>query len=57
MLSRYDKFWVALVVAIFAFLRSYTGFDLGVDDATATAIVGAIGAALVWLIPNKAAKK
>jgi hypothetical protein len=57
MLSKYDKFWVALIVAIFAFLRSYTGFDLGVDDATATAIVGAIGAALVWIIPNKASKQ
>lgn len=56
-MARYNKFWVALLVAIFAFVRSYTGFDFGVDDATATAIVGAIGALLVWLIPNKGAAK
>lgn len=52
-MAAYNKLWVALVVAILAFLRSYTGIDLGVDDATATAIVGAIGAFLVWLVPNK----
>ncbi len=56
-MGRFNKFWIALIVAIFAFLRSYTGFDLGVDDTTATAIVGAIGAFLVWLVPNKAAKR
>ena len=52
-MASYNKFWVALVVAIVAFLRSFTGIDLGVDDATATAIVGAVGAFLIWLIPNK----
>jgi len=56
-MSRYNKFWIALIVAVFAFLRSYTGFDLGVDDATATAIVGAIGAFLVWLVPNREPKR
>jgi hypothetical protein len=53
LMSRYNKLWVAVIVALFAFIRSYTGFDLGVDDTTATAIVGAIGAFLVWLIPNR----
>lgn len=52
-MSRYNKFFVALVVAFFAFVRSFFGIDLGVDDATATAIVGAIGAFLVWLVPNR----
>lgn len=52
-MAKYNKFWVALIVAIIAFLRSFTGVDLGVDDATATAIVGAVGAFLVWLVPNK----
>lgn len=56
-MARYNKFIVALIVALFAFIRSYTGFDLGVDDTTATAIVGAIGAFLVWLVPNKEASK
>lgn len=53
----YAKFWVALIMALVAFVRSYTGFDLGVDDATATAIVGAITACLVWLVPNQPASK
>lgn len=53
----YAKFWVALIMALVAFIRSYTGFDLGVDDATATAIVGAVTAFLVWLVPNRRAVK
>lgn len=57
MLTKYDKFLVALIMALVAFVRSYSGIDLGVDDATATAIVGALGALLVWLIPNKATPK
>lgn len=57
MFSRYDKFWAALIMAMAAFVRSYSGVDLGVDDATANAIVAAITAAIVWLIPNKAAPK
>lgn len=56
MFARNAKFWVAVMVALVAFIRSYTGIDLGVDDATATAIVGAIGAALVYLIPNRPAQ-
>lgn len=51
-MSHYNKLWISLVMALAAFLRSYSGIDLGVDDATATAIVGAIWSALVWLIPN-----
>lgn len=56
-MGRYAKFWVALIMALVAFIRSYTGFDLGVDDATATGIVSAVGALLVWLVPNKEAKQ
>lgn len=50
---RSAKFWVAVVMAIFAFVRSYTGTDFGVDETIANTIVAAITAALVWLIPNK----
>lgn len=53
---RYAKFWVALVMALVAFIRSYTGLDLGVDDVTANAIVGAVTAFLVWLVPNREPK-
>lgn len=46
------KFWVAAVMALAMFARVYFGIDLGLDEATVTAIVGGIGAALVWLVPN-----
>lgn len=47
------KFWVAIVMAIVQFVQIYFGLDLGLDQATATAIVGGVGALLVWLVPNK----
>lgn len=47
------KFWIALLIAIANFIRIYAGFDLGIDEPTATAIVGALTAFLVWLIPNR----
>ncbi|WP_273794149.1 hypothetical protein [Brucella intermedia] len=52
-MSKYNKFWAAAVMAVVAFIRSYFGIDLGVDEATANAIVAAITALLVWLIPNR----
>lgn len=55
-MTRFNKFWAAAVMAVVAFIRSYFGIDLGVDDATANAIVAAITALLVWLIPNREAK-
>jgi len=55
--SKYNKFLAAAVMAVVAFIRSYFGIDLGVDDATANAIVAAFTALLVWLIPNKAPAK
>lgn len=52
-MSKYNKFLAAAVMALVAFIRSYFGIDLGVDDTAATAIVAAFTALLVWLIPNK----
>lgn len=49
---RAAKFWVAVVIAIASFVRIYAGIDLGLDEATATAVIGGIGALLVWLVPN-----
>jgi len=46
------KFWVAVAMAVVAFVRVYAGIDLGLDEATATAVLGGIGALLVWLVPN-----
>lgn len=47
------KFWVAVIMAGVQFCQIYFGIDLGLDEATATAIVGGVGALLVWLVPNK----
>lgn len=51
-LFRAAKFWVAAVMALVQFIQIYFGFDLGLDEATVTAILGGIGALLVWLVPN-----
>lgn len=48
------KFYVAGIMAVVAYVRSAWGLDLGIDDATATGIVGAVTAALVYFTPNKA---
>jgi hypothetical protein len=53
MFTRYDKFLAAFVIALFSFIRSYFGIDVGVDDATANQIAQALMAAVVWLVPNK----
>ncbi|WP_273772944.1 hypothetical protein [Brucella intermedia] len=55
-MTRFNKFWAAAVMAVVAFIRSYFGIDLGVDDATANAIVAAVTALLVWFIPNREQK-
>jgi hypothetical protein len=52
-MSKYNKAIVAFLIAIVAFVRSFFGVDLGIDDATATAIVGAITTALVYWVPNR----
>lgn len=50
---RAAKFWVAVIMAVAEFIRIQYGFDLGLDEATITAIMGGLTALLVWLIPNK----
>lgn len=51
-LFRAAKFHVALIMAAVQFLRVYSGIDLGLDEATVTAVIGGVGALLVWLVPN-----
>lgn len=50
---KYAKFWAAALIGLAAFVRALTGFDLGVDEATATALVGATTAFVVWAVPNR----
>ncbi|MCO6386254.1 hypothetical protein [Aliihoeflea sp. 40Bstr573] len=52
-LFRAAKFWTAVVLAIAQFINIYSGIDLALDEATVTAVLGGLGALLVWLIPNK----
>ena len=54
MITSYDKFLAALVIALVSFIRGYTGIDLGIDDATAHQITEVLMAAIIWLVPNKA---
>ena len=47
------KFWVAAIMGVLQFINVYSGIDFGLDEQTLTAIIGGIGALLVWLVPNK----
>lgn len=49
---RAAKFWVAMAMAVVQFVQIRYGLDLGLDEATATAVFGGLGALLVWLVPN-----
>ena len=53
-MSAYSKFIVAIIMAIVAWVRAAYDIDLGIDEATATALVGAVTAILVYVVPNKA---
>ena len=53
-MAAYSKFWVTMVMAFVAWARAAYGIDLGIDEATATALVGAVTAILVYAVPNKA---
>jgi len=50
---RAAKFWVSVVMAVIEFIHIYTGYDLGLDQATVTAIIGGVWALLVWWVSNK----
>ena len=56
-LFRAAKFWVAGVMAVIQFIQIYFGIDLGLDEATVTAVLGGITALLVWLVPNAKPKQ
>lgn len=56
-LFRAAKFWVAFIMALAEFARVQWGVDLGLDEATVSAIMGGVTALLVWLIPNADPKK
>lgn len=53
-MSAYSKFIVAVIMAFVAWVRAAYDIDLGIDEATATALVGAVTAILVYAVPNKA---
>lgn len=55
-MSLYNKFWVAILMAGAAYIRQRYGMNLGLDEATATGLVGVVTAALVYVVPNKASK-
>lgn len=57
MLTVADKFWVALLFLAANAARSRYGIDFGLDSQMANDLVQGVGAALVWLIPNKEAAK
>jgi len=56
MLTIADKFWVAVLFLLANVIRSHYGIDFGLTDDMAAALVQGVGAAFVYLIPNKKAE-
>jgi hypothetical protein len=46
------KFWIAAIMSVVQFIQVYFGIDLGLDQATVSAILGGLTALFVWLVPN-----
>ena len=55
MFSQYDKFIVAIVMAVIGAAGAYTGKQYNVDPAIIAQVVSIITAALVYVVPNKKA--
>lgn len=53
----YAKFWIALIMAGVSFSKSYFEIDIGVDEITASNLIAALTAILVYFVPNKSAEK
>lgn len=49
------KFWIAVLFLAANVIRSRYGIDLGMEPQMANDIVQGVGAAFIWLIPNKSA--
>ncbi len=53
MFTSIDKALAAALMAAIFLLNEFGGIDVGVSEATVTAVVGALTPVLVYLIPNK----
>jgi hypothetical protein len=53
MFASYNKFTIALSMAVLEWIRVTYNIDLGLDESTITALVGAVTAILVYAVPNK----
>ncbi len=51
-MGKYNKLWVAVAMMAGNFIRDYWGIDLGVDETTASLIVGGLGSIAIWAVPN-----
>jgi hypothetical protein len=52
-MALYNKFIVTVCMAVLEWIRVTYNIDLGLDESTITALVGAITSILVFAIPNK----
>lgn len=55
MLTEFDKFLVALLPPIIAWLNQKYGFKIDASPETLTVVVGFIASIAVYFVPNKAA--
>lgn len=51
-MTKYNKFWIAVLTVGANFAREYWGIELGLDPTTAATLVNGAGAVFVWLVPN-----
>lgn len=55
MITSYDKFFAALIMAVLFGLKNWLGIDLGVTEGTVATIAMFLASVLVWAVPNKQA--
>ena len=55
MFTTFDKALVALTMALLSILNLAFGVDLGLDEATISALIAALTPLAVYLWPNRAA--
>ena len=53
MITSFDKFLVALIMAVLYALKTWLGIDLGISEVAVGQIALAIAAVLVYIVPNK----
>lgn len=55
MITSYDKFFAALIMAALFGLKTWFGIDFGLSEETVAQIAMFVTSVIVWAVPNKTA--